>query len=225
MNYLYHKYLTNAKVWIISFFLFIPVIIFGQNTHEINLTITDTIIFVKESTKRNRYAAKVNVEINIPNLQDSLFLYYFNKYVPTGYYSDDDPFDNWKNSVDGFSFIIENKYNNILRVPFTLGGDTRKIKSREKRNFVDSKLKIKLRRLDDIELRDYNRSKYEIVNEKQSLVLYPLLGHNFSLYKGEFYLYFVYAFVPNPFFWGAIANDNSVFKGSFVSNKVKLIVE
>ena len=76
-------------------------------------------------------------------------------------------------------------------------------------------------------------------NEKQSIVLYPLLGnHHYNLPKGEYYLYFVYAFVPPntelrhgpvtsppiPQFFRDIANDSRTFKGYFVSNKVKLVV-
>ena len=227
MNYLYHKYLTNAKAWIILLFLFIPVIIFGQNTHEINLTITDTIIFVKKSTKRNRYAAKVNVEINVPNLHDTLFLDNFKKYVSAGFYSDIEPFNSVDYSVEGLNYIVENKYHSIIPVPFTLGGDITKIRGREKRIFVTSSLKIKFRPLNKEEPRNYDRAKYEITEEKQCLILYPLLSiHTYSrLSKGEYYLYFVYVFVPNPVFLGRVANDSSVFKGSFVSNKIKLIVE
>ena len=55
----------------ILLFLFIPVIIYCQNTHEINFRITDTVIIKKNYP----YATKVNVEINVRNFQDTFFLY------------------------------------------------------------------------------------------------------------------------------------------------------
>ena len=50
------------KTYIISLFLFLPIIIYGQNSHEIFMSITDTVIIKKDYP----YATKVNVKINVP---------------------------------------------------------------------------------------------------------------------------------------------------------------
>ncbi|MDD3861258.1 MAG: hypothetical protein PHW83_13780, partial [Bacteroidales bacterium] len=67
----------------------------------------------------------------------------------------------------------------------------------------------------------------------QSLELYPLIDHYYNLPAGEYYLYFVYSFrrdennkhllhninsIENP-------DENNIFDGSFVSEKVKLIIK
>ena len=108
------------------------------------------------------------------------------------------------------------------------------IKSMNSRRFVTSKQKIKYRLLNDTERADYNRAKYEINNKKQNLTLYPLFGSfHYYLPKGEYYLYFVYSFNTNvnlapPTYgiWDSNKpSDSKIFRGSFVSNKVKLIVK
>ena len=74
----------------------------------------------------------------------------------------------------------------------------------------------------------YDLAQYEIANKKQRVTIYPLLGsfHHY-LPKGEYYLYFVYAFNPKPRFIlkDIPIIDHRIFKGNFISNKVKLIVE
>ena len=222
---------------IISLLLFIPVTVWGQNAYEVNLSITDTLITVKESTRKNRYAAKVNVEINIPNLQDSLFLYYFKKYVPAGSFSEEEPFDEfYKSTYIGLNYIVEDKNQRIMKgfvlltyPSFANPRTERRIIN--SRSFVTSKMQIEKRLLNNFEQRDYDLAKYEITNEKHSLILYALFGdHHYNLPKGEYYLYFVYVFKPEFPYVGlfeaeAVAKNNRIFKGSFVSNKVKLIVE
>ena len=47
---------------------FYPTYSLEQNIFEVNLSVTDTVIIVKKSTRRHQYAAKVNVEINVPEL-------------------------------------------------------------------------------------------------------------------------------------------------------------
>ena len=214
---------------IISLLLFIPVTVWGQNAFEVSLSITDSVIYVKEGIKNNSYSVKVDVEINVSNLHDTLFLYRFYKYVSAGFFNDEEPFDDfYKNTYPtiGLNYILENKYHHIIERKFILTSyASRKAEKRAMRTraFVTSNLKIKRRVLNDIELSDYDFAKYEITNEKQISVLYPLFGR---LRKGEYYLYFVYVFVPNPhpLFYQNI-NDSRTFKGTFVSNKVKLIVK
>ena len=205
------------KTYIISLFLFLSATVWGQNAFEINLSITDSVLILKENRKNNQYAVKVNVEINVPNLQDTLFLYFFKKYVPTISFNDRDPFDYYKNSVIGLNFIVEDKNEYIMiSKGMSLPPPLRT------RAFVTSKLKIKYKALNDFKIRNYDLAKYIITNEKQSLILYPLLGEYLNLSKGEYYLYFVYAFnAPDT-----SGKDNGKrFIGNFVSNKVKLIVK
>ena len=202
------------------------------NTEEINLFITDTVVIVKNSRNRNSYAAKVNVEINVPVLTDTIFLYSFNQYVITNeFFCDMSPFDAHEKSSIGLQYIVEDKNNHIMEdnlirfVSYTYRRGA--IKSMNSRWFVTSKQKIKHRLLNDIERTDYDRAKYKICNEKQNLTLYPLLGSfHFNLPNGEYYLYFVYSFNPSlRSVKSDIIYDSRTFKGSFVSNKVKLIVK
>jgi hypothetical protein len=94
------------------------------------------------------------------------------------------------------------------------------IKNLNSRDFVTSKSRIKKKLLTFQEQRDYDLAKYAIYDEKQKFVLYPLIGKgHFYLPKGEYYLYFVYSYHNEMQF------NSKVFNGSFVSNKVKLIVK
>ena len=220
------------KINIVFLILFFTATVLGQDTFEVSLSITDSVIVVKENTRKNLYAAKVNVEINVPNLLDSLFLYYFNKYVPAGLFSGEVPFDEFfKSTYIGLNYIVEDKNQNIMKNGMIHGSFVRRkdeIRSLYGRDFVTLKMQIEKRLLNHLEQRDYDLAKYEIKNKKQDLIIYPLIGRHRSLHKGEYYLYFVYVYNPVFPYIGlseSIANDSRTFRGSFVSNKVKLIVE
>jgi len=164
------------KTNIVFLLLFISTTIWSQDTFKVNLSITDTVITVKKSTNRKKYAAKVNVKINVPDLQDTLYLYWFKKYVSTSsFISDMNTFDNYKSSNIGLNYIVEDKNQHIMHAAQIIHGSyvnkRAEIRAMRTRSFVNSKLKIKGRVLNDIELRNYNLAKYEIVNEVQSLVL------------------------------------------------------
>jgi len=208
--------------------------VFELSDFEVNLLITDTVIVVKKSTNKNRYAAKVNVEFNISDMQDTIFLYLFNQYVPTKWFEfDSDPFNTFKYSI-GLNYIVEDTDNNIMPTPFILSDSKVEIIGREKRNFVTSRQKIKFKELNKEKQRIYDLAKYEIVNETQNLVLYPLVGiHHFYLPKGEYYLYFIFYILyfiyslttSDRNMTNAESTDSRTFKGNFISNKVKLIVK
>ena len=147
------------KKIIVFLLLFVPTVICGQDTFEINLSITDTVIVAKKDRRGFRYAAKVNVEINVPNLQNTIFLYRFNNYVPTsGFFSDMNPFENYKNSAIGLHFIIEDKDQ------YMIIAESMSLPPPSRTPFVNSRQRIKWRVLNDIESRNYSISKYEIVN-------------------------------------------------------------
>ena len=220
------------KQIIILLILFLPFNILGQNVVSVNMSITDPVIVVKKSKNRNQYAAKVNVQINVTDLTDTIFLYSFNKYVTTNeFFCDMSFFDAHRGSSIGLQYIVEDKNDHIMESKFIRFVSYKyledEIRSLNTRMFVSSKLKIENRLLNGIEQKDYDRAKYEINNEKQRLMLYPLLGKfHYYLPKGEYYLYFVYSFNPNlRYVQKDITNDRRIFNGSFVSNKVILIVK
>ena len=116
----------------------------------------------------------------------------------------------------------------MIHVSFVRRKD--EIRSLNSRDFVTTKMQIEKRLLNNFEQRVYDLAKYEIVNEIQDLILYPLIGRHQSLRKGEYYIYIVYVFKPEFPYVGlfeaeSVAKNSRIFKGSFVSNKVKLIVE
>ncbi|MDR2972275.1 MAG: hypothetical protein LBU83_10155 [Bacteroidales bacterium] len=197
-------------------FLLVPAIIYCQNTHEIHFKITDSVVVKKEYP----YATKINLEINVPNFQDTFFLYYFYKHISSficSYQTD-------------IAYIIENKnseiikrQNNVSLYPYS---------GEDKRNarigiFINSKQQIIRKKLSWKKKKEYNFAKYEINSSKQSVVLYLLLSvFHRDLPKGEYYLYLYYSFQPEPqYIYKEIVNDSRTFKGSIVSNKIKLIVE
>jgi len=224
---------------IILLFLFLPSITLGQNTVSVNMSITDTVVVVKKSKNRSRYAAKVNVEISVPDFAESMFLFSFNKYVASNeFICDMNPFDNYRESSIGLQYIVEDKNNHIMKIDaitfVSYKHPVDELEIMNTRRFVSSKQKIEYRLLNDIEQSDYDRAKYKIDNGKQSLMLYPLLGSfHYYLPKGEYYLYFVYSFNNNLVHFppATIVLDSNkpvdykIFNGSFVSNKVKLIVK
>ena len=223
-----HKKNISNLFLILSFFFTTTVI--AQNTHEINLSITDSVIIRKQVKKNYKYAIKVNAEINVKNLQDSIFLYSFNKYVSSTYVINDLHPDRYKKHSTGLLYVIEDKNNNIIAPPMPTLPDTEAkniIKRMHECIFVTPKLKIKRRLLSTEELRDYVLKKYVINSSNQSLELYPLLGeYHYDLPKGEYYLYLAYSFQPSwQHVYKEIVNDPRTFKGWVVSNKVKLIVK
>ena len=198
------------------FLLFLYTYSFAQD--NINIYITDTELKIK---RKYRNALKVNVEINVPNLQDSLILYRFNQYVHSSGFIIHDfskPFEAFT-GYSGLLYVIEDENNNVIEpfgealVSFKYFEDEIEDANRRRieRAVVLSNLKIENKLFYTFELSDYDLAKYEIVSEKQSLVLYPLYGKYHRLPKGEYYLYFVY------FYSSSIRN--------IVSNKVKLVVK
>ena len=229
-----HRKNISTLFCVVWFFFTITLV--AQNTCEVNLSITDTVIIVKKIKKWHQYAIKVNTEITVQNLQDTLFLYNFNKYVSPSIFLNNLNSDRYKKKSMGLTFVIEDKNNRIMGtehdlVSYEKDKDITRILN--SRVFVTSKQKIKYRQLDAEEQRNYDLAKYEINSEKQNLELFLLFNHSFgtsntyhNLPKGEYYLYLVYSFNPKPQFTSKeITDDPKIFKGSIVSNKVKLIVE
>jgi hypothetical protein len=227
-------------VKIMKNFLFIIIVCihtisYSQNTHEIIFRITDSVIILKEYPK----ATKFNAEIIVQNLQDNLYLYYFNKYVSPSHSISDLRRDFYKETTCRLSYVIEDK-NNWIISPILTHAQLRKHKEIFKniisRTFVSSKQIFVKKQLNKIELFDYDLAKYKISSETQKLELFPLLNGDYyilHLSKGEYYLYFVYSYqetsenniYPSSFLDNNRPNEDKIFRGYFVSNKVKLIVE
>jgi len=215
--------------------IFLPINIFCQNYFEINLLITDTVVVIKKNTQ---HVVKINAEIFVQNLQDTLLLYYFNKYIPPAHFVSDFNIDIYKKRSNGLMYIIEDESNHIISPMFVFESYVKakdEIKSIDSRIYISSKQKIIYKQLDEKEQRVYDLAKHEIYGEKQSLELYPILDYHlgtfssfYNLPKGEYYLYFVYAYNSAP---PTIISDNckqfenKIFTCNFVSNKVKLIVK
>ena len=215
------------KYFLVLIIFFSPSVVLGQNIREISLSITDTVIVVKKSKKKNLYAAKVNVELITPNFIDTLFLQSFNFFVSScGFTNDTNSF----NKLTGLKYIIEDIDLQIMKADFDFSPSYTcyedEIRKSESRYFVNSKQKIVNKHLNCTERSSYDFAKFEINKKNQSLLLYPLFGiYHYYLPKGEYYLYFVYSFIFAPKI--DLANkvkDDKSFNG-FVSNKVKLIVK
>ena len=164
-------------------------------------------------------------------MQDTLFFYLFNQYVPTNeFVLHTDPFDAFKYSI-GLNYIVEDKNHNIMQAEILFFMSYVNVKAEirinNSRYFVSSNQKIKFRELNKEKQRYYDLAKYEISNKNQRLGLYPLFGiyHN-NLPQGEYYLYLVYSFnISDKNMTEAEANDSRTFRGNFISNKVKFIVK
>jgi len=215
--------------------LFFSANVIAQDVFEVNLSITDTKIVKKKAKNRQKYAIKINAEINVPMLQDSVILHSFNKYVPSHFFglSDLSP-NSYKYFSTPLMYVIEDKEGKIINARFELVSyENQKVEIRRmnERLFVSPKLRIERRLLNAQEQHDYDLAKYVIRNEKQNLELYLLLGeYHSNLPKGEYYLYFVYSdynprVPPLDMRVEGKLDDGNIFRGYFVSNKVKLIVE
>ena len=219
------------RILFFIFLFFFSINIIAQEVFEINLSITDTVIIRKKVKKNYKYAIKVAVEINVQNVQDSLFLYSFRKYVTSLYFINDFSPDTYKNYSTGLLYVIEDENNHIIPPPFpshSSGITLKHLKKRmNERRFVTSKLKIKHKLLNEQEKQDYDFPKYVITNENQSLELFPLFGeYHYDLPKGDYFFYFVYSWLPPTNAWdNTLPIDDRAFRGYFVSNRVKLIVE
>ena len=223
---------------LLIFFLFVFFIysaIYCQNTHEINFRITDSEVVLKQYPN----ATKINAEIIVQDLPDTLFLYYFNKCVSPSYFISDWRSDFYKEKTIGLSCVIVDNNNHIISQTLTHA----QLKKRKdvqtmimSRIFVSSKLIFVSKRLNMKEKFVYDLAKYKINSERQSLELFPLLiGNHYvlNLLKGEYYLYFIYSFhetrdsnsYPSYFLDNNKPDESKIYRGYFMSNKVKLIVE
>jgi len=61
------------KKIIILLLLFTSATVYSQQTHEINFRIIDSVVIKKEYP----YATKINLEINVSDFQNTVFLYWF----------------------------------------------------------------------------------------------------------------------------------------------------
>ena len=210
--------------------------IFSQDDCKIKIEILDSLL-VKN---KRQQALKVNVSMELCQCDDTLFIYRFNKVVHTSNfviaYLD---FNLFKNSSVGLNFIIEDvednkiQANNIDHISFKKHED--EIRSSYQRLFINkSNLKIKYKLLKDEKKRNkHDEGKYTVSENNRNFILYPLINHYYNLPKGEYYLYFVYSFnrdlvnkPPPSSIWDSEKPDkNRVFNGSFISNKVKLIIK
>jgi hypothetical protein len=219
----------NIRIKIVLFstiLLFSCINVISQNTHEIKLLITDSVVIRKKVKKSYKHAIKVNAEISVNGLQDSVVLYFFNKYDSSDFFGPSD----FKRFTTGLLYIIENINGNIMSANFQfISYKNSKIEEKilNSRILVSSKLRIKGKLLDEKEQLDYDMAKNVIYNKKQRLELFPVLGkyHSYNLPKGEYYIYFVYSCYPDRLQSYGLPNDESTFIGYFVSNKVKLIIE
>lgn len=228
-------YMKVTKKMLFIFLLFSYIQIVAQNLHEVNLSITDTVIVIKKDKKSFRCPIKVHAEINAPNLQDTLFLYLFNKSVPPLPFFSDLSSDRYKTNSIGLAFVVESTDNHIITPEFEFVSYAKEkddIKNTNSRVFVSSKQKIEYRQLDEKEKHNYDMAKYEISSEKQNLELYLIFHYTlgtsntyYNLPKGEYYLYLLYSYNSDLLLNNSITNDLRIFKGYFFSNKVKLIVK
>lgn len=216
--------------------LFYCLPIFAQGDYKIEIEILDSLL-VKN---KRQQAVKVNVIIKNTQYDDTLYLYKFNKVVHTSdfvmAYLDLNLFNN---SSVGLNFIITDlegikiQANSINHISYKKSET--EIESTYKRIFINrSNLKIRYKLLKDKKQRDeYDIGKYIVTQNSQKLELYPLIDHYYNLTAGEYYLYFVYSYSKdktNKHLFNNIcssenSDDNKVFNGSFVSNKVKLIIK
>jgi len=133
----------------------------------------------------------------------------------------------------GIAYIVEDKNHEIIKCQSDAFSILYPYPSPEdKRNqsigiFVNSKQKIISKKLSPKQKKEYNLAKLEVNSPQQEIALYLLLSaYHSDLPKGDYYLYLTYSFKPGwQYVYKEIVNDMRTFKGSIVSNKVKLIVE
>jgi len=211
-------------------FLLVPIIIYCQNTHEINFKITDSVVIKKDYP----YATKINLEINIPDFQEAFFLYYFDKCVRSYALSEQYILSNPLVVLfdpEMLQYVITDKNHEIIEQQSGSRNFSSYSSVNRKRNrigtFVNSKQKVIIKELNYKQRLKYNLAKYKINKPKQNVALYLLLSeYHPDLPKGEYYLYLTYFLNPySVYISKEVATDNRIFKGYIVSNKVKLIVE
>jgi len=222
------------KKIILLILILTPAIIYSQSKSEIIFKIIDSVIVKKNCP----YATKINLEISVPDFQDTIFLYRFFKCI--GSYALSAHAQEVLNSYGAYpnfgfdymtmEYVIENEDYEVIdsdSVFFNiLNKKIRTFRTRESiGTFVNSKQQIIRKKLNDRQRIKYNLAKYKISKPKQNVALYLLLcEYHPNLPKGEYYLYITYYFSPS---WQSIlnVNDTKIFKHKVVSNRVKLIVE
>lgn len=216
--------------------MFLTATTYCQNTHEIIFRITDPVVIKKEYPN----ATKVHAEITVQDLQDTLFFYYFSKYVSPPYLIMDGLSDLYREKTMGLNYVIEKRNKRIISTKLT-GSSFRnhedEFNDAISRTFVSAEQRYIRKQLNEKEMLDYDLAKYEISNESQELELFLILngyGYCLPLTKGKYYLYFVYSyyetsdnitFYPSSFRNTSRPDESKIFRGYFISNKVRFIVE
>jgi len=224
-----------------------PAIMYCQNTHEISFRITDSVIVKKDYP----YATKINLEISVPDFQNTFYLYSFPNYIDA---TDRLGYDNLSEDIKelyapmlekgmislnffesmGSNYVLEGENGKIIKIYFDFFNllcrempKGRRIPCDGIGTFINSKQKIIRKKINPKERLEYNFAKYEVNNSRQNISIYLLLSiYHKDLPKGVYWLYLTYSYNPAPnCYYQDIVNDSRTFKGKIVSNKVKLIVE
>lgn len=171
-----------------------------QDVVEIRLHVFSDTSFLKKSIEFSQY-----VESNSINCA----------YLYLNYSLDEIP-------IHGLEYYIEDSDNNIVCSRFSLPGEPVHPQKDELMivPVIKKNLKIKKTKVNKDSYSDYLESNL-IKIEKDTIVnVYPLInwGHygHYGIKKGEYYLYFLYK---------NYSNDDGIYDGPIISNKVKLIIK
>lgn len=209
----------------------------GQNKPKVYLEIKDTLIVLKPKQE----SVKINVKlIVLDNENDTLTFYGFKKFVPSNMFIfDSNSLNRYNTSSTGLIYLIEDENRNIIEARENLHSSYRYVEDELRASnwvsFVDTKsLKISQKVISDYnELHNYELAKIQVSGESQTFELYPLLKKYHTLSKGKYFLYLYYSFnssvslkAPTSEEWDSYKpDDGKIFKGTFSSNKLQLIIK
>ena len=241
---------NNKKTLLLIIALFFSIYGFAQNSllffvkdkpHEIKLTIIDTVIVKRDYP----FATKINAQINVPDLHDTMFMYNFYRCVGSSdfFYYNKDYYEKLYLDEEssgmsispghsvGLKYVLEDENHEIMNTYSDYFSLLYKYPDDDARNditgiFVNSRQKIIRKKLNWKKEDDYVLAKYEINCQSQIVTLNLLLSvyHN-NLPQGEYYLYLFYSFNPGPKYYRKDLENDRTFNGTIVSNKIKLIVK
>ena len=181
---------------------------------------------------------KLNIKLTVLNNSvDTLVLYLFHKLIPSDeFVCDNSLVKDHGDLSHGLEYFIEDAHGNIIPAKHQLPPSYKFAKDEIRAASINiltidtNKLKIKGKQIEDSH--EYELGKLQINSNKGSFIVYPLISEFHYLPQGEYILYLVYSFhehiMKNPpsRYWDTNQiSEKKIFRGKFVSNKIRLIIE
>lgn len=224
------------KIIISLFFSVLCLFSRGQENSLVKLEILDSLVVFK--CKQDVSKIRIKLTLSTTNDTNTFVFCKYSKFLPSNpFVSNEETLNMFKDSNIGLFYIIENESNEIVPATDDLQPSYKyaqdEVSSLNKTIVIDT-LNLKLNYQSSYLSSDqalYHHSELLALSNPIEMNMFPVIRNFHSLSKGNYYLYLFYAYNKSHCRneqddYIPLKSENAiVYKGSFRSNKVRLIVE